>query len=155
MEASRTLLPTLLSNQTKWAGVLDVNSEGRRMFEALFSALKYFSESLRNFRGQMGGMLEFYFEPLPRRSSAAYAEAYAAYFREMSVAGRLFFPEQEFHQSVPVELCYVPAVHPAKTGGKISKDEWNAAVAKAQELVAQSERGELTDEELKRKLKEL
>ena len=42
-----------------------------------------------------------------------------------------------------------------KQRGKISKDEWNDAVAKAQELVAQSERGELTDEELKRKLKEL
>lgn len=39
--------------------------------------------------------------------------------------------------------------------GKISKDEWNTAVAKAQELVARSERGELSDEELKRKLEEL
>ena len=35
------------------------------------------------------------------------------------------------------------------------KDEWNAAVAKAQELVAQSGRGELSDEELKQKLEEL
>ena len=42
-----------------------------------------------------------------------------------------------------------------KQRGKISKDEWNAAVAKAQELVARSERGELTDEELKNKLAEL
>ena len=42
-----------------------------------------------------------------------------------------------------------------KQRGKISKDEWNAAVAKAQELVARSERGELTDEVLKQKLAEL
>ena len=42
-----------------------------------------------------------------------------------------------------------------KQRGKISIDEWNAAVAKAQELVAQSERGELTDEELKRELERL
>ena len=42
-----------------------------------------------------------------------------------------------------------------KQRGKIRKDEWNAAVAKAQELVAQSERGKLTDEELKNKLAEL
>ncbi len=42
-----------------------------------------------------------------------------------------------------------------KQRGKISKDEWNAAVAKAQELVARSERGELTDEELSRQLREL
>ena len=35
---------------------------------------------------------------------------------------------------------------------KISTSEWNAAVAKAQKLVAQSERGELSDEDLKQKL---
>ena len=39
-----------------------------------------------------------------------------------------------------------------KNRKKITLDEWNAAVAKAQELLAQSGRGELTDEELKRKL---
>ena len=42
-----------------------------------------------------------------------------------------------------------------KQRGKISTGEWNAAVAAAQDLVAQSERGELTDEELKRRLAEL
>lgn len=42
-----------------------------------------------------------------------------------------------------------------KQRGEISKDEWNTAVAKAQELVAQSEREELTDEELKRELEKL
>ncbi len=42
-----------------------------------------------------------------------------------------------------------------KQRGKISADEWNTAVAQAQELVAQSERGELTDEELARKLNQL
>ena len=38
---------------------------------------------------------------------------------------------------------------------KITIDEWNAAVAKAQGLLEQSGRGELTDENLKRKLDEL
>lgn len=42
-----------------------------------------------------------------------------------------------------------------KQRGKISTDEWNAAVAEAQDLVARSERGELTDEELKGRLAEL
>ena len=42
-----------------------------------------------------------------------------------------------------------------KQRGKISRDEWNAAIAEAQELAVQSERGELTDEELKQKLGEL
>ena len=43
---------------------------------------------------------------------------------------------------------------PRKQRGKISKDKWNAAVAAAQDLVVRSERGELTDEELKRRLVE-
>ena len=42
-----------------------------------------------------------------------------------------------------------------KQRGKISVDEWNAAVAKAQKLVAQSERGELTDEDLRKRLAKL
>lgn len=42
-----------------------------------------------------------------------------------------------------------------KQRGKISVDEWNKAVARAQELVAQSERGELTDEELRKELDQL
>ena len=42
-----------------------------------------------------------------------------------------------------------------KNRGKISVDEWNAAVARAMDLLDQSERGKLTDGELKRKLEEL
>lgn len=41
-----------------------------------------------------------------------------------------------------------------KQRGKISVDEWNAAVAEAQELLDRSERGELTDEELRRRFEE-
>ena len=42
-----------------------------------------------------------------------------------------------------------------KNRKKISLDEWNAAVARAQALLERSGRGELTDEELKRNLAEL
>ncbi len=79
-EAARSLFPDLLSDRTKWSEVLDVDSEGHRMFEDFLSGLEYFAESLRNLRGQLDGMLELYFEPLSRRSDEAYAGAYAAYF---------------------------------------------------------------------------
>ena len=62
MKTSRNLFPALLSDQTKWTETLDVDSEGHRMFEEFLSGLEYFSESLRNFRGQVQGMLELYFE---------------------------------------------------------------------------------------------
>lgn len=42
-----------------------------------------------------------------------------------------------------------------KTRGKISVNEWNNAVAKAQELLAQAEQGMLSDEVLKKQLNEL
>ncbi len=41
-----------------------------------------------------------------------------------------------------------------KQRGKISIDEWNAAVSKALDLKEQADRGELSDEELRRKLAE-
>ena len=116
VETARNLFPILLSDRAKWAETLDVDSEGHRMFEDFLSGLEYFSESLRNFRGQLDGMLELYFEPLSRRNTDAYAGAYAAYFTDMAAAGELFFPEQEFSQSFPAQLCFVPTVDSAETG---------------------------------------
>ena len=42
-----------------------------------------------------------------------------------------------------------------KSRGKISVDEWNAAVAKAMQVLEQVERGELTDDEMKERFREL
>ena len=41
-----------------------------------------------------------------------------------------------------------------KVRGKISADEWNAAVAKAMQVLEQTERGELTDDEMKERFRE-
>ena len=115
-ETARNLFSALLSDRMKWAETLDVNSDGHRMFEDFLSGLEYFSESLRNFQRQIQGMLELYFEPLSRRGSEAYAEAYATYFTDMVAAGELFFQEQEFSQSFPAQLCFVPIAHPTEAG---------------------------------------
>ena len=40
-----------------------------------------------------------------------------------------------------------------KVRGKISADEWNAAVAKAMQVLEQAERGELTDDEMKERFR--
>lgn len=55
---------------------------------------------------------------------------------------------------VEYDKAYLRLKH-RKLRGKISLDEWNSAVAKAQELLEQSEQGKLTDEDLTQKLKEL
>ncbi len=119
MGTSRNLFPALLTDRDKWSEVLDVDSDGHRRFEDFLSGLEYFAESLRNFRWQIWWMLEQYFESLSRRGSVAYAEAYAAYFTEASAAGGLFFLEQEFEQSFPAQLCFVPMAHPAEPGKAI------------------------------------
>lgn len=113
-ETARNLFPDLLSDRAKWLEVLDVDSEGHRMFEEFLSGLEYFAESLRNFRGQLDGMLELYFEPLSRRSADSYAKGYTVYFTETAAAGELFFPEQEFEQRFSVQLCFVPMAHPTE-----------------------------------------
>ena len=135
----------LMADPEKWAQVQDPNSEGHAIYQGMLTGLARFADRLLDFRGQVHGMTERYFEPLERRNSDAYAEAYADFYSQMIfVNARLF--NEDFEQSFPMEVNFVP---------KISAGEWNAAVATAQDLVAQSERGELTDEELKRRLAEL
>ena len=254
LESTYQLLPLMFSDKAKRDEVLDIHSEGHAMFEQFLNGLEYFPESLRNFRGQVVGILELYLEPLKRRSIDAYAAAYARYFTDMEAAGALF-AAQEFEQSFPVQVKFIPMAHPSEKGkvvlaekaefsylshflytdfyrglmagnatrrchncgkyflltegyntcycnnlapdetertcrkvgahrkeakgkasatpaqkeyakaynrlkarknrGKISGDDWNAAVTKAQELKDQAEQGEISDEELRRRLKEL
>lgn len=251
LETSYHLLSLMFSDKEKWDEVFDVHSEGHAMFEQFLNGLEYFPESLRNFRGQVVGILELYLEPLKRRSVDAYAVAYAHYFKDMGAAGELF-AAPEFEQSFPTQIKFVPMAHPAENGkailaekaefsylshflyadfyrglmagnaprrchncgryflltagyntcycnnlapgetertcrkvgahrkeakerasatpaqkeyakaynrlkarknrGKMSLDEWNAAVTKAQDLKEKTERGELGDEELRRRL---
>ncbi|SBW06027.1 conserved hypothetical protein [uncultured Eubacteriales bacterium] len=254
LETSHQLLQLMFSDRAKWDEVLDIHSEGHAMFEQFLNGLEYFPESLRNFRGQVVGILELYLEPLNRRSIDAYAAAYARYFTDMAAAG-IFFAESEFEQSFPTQVKFVPIAHPTMDGkvilaekaefsylshflytdfyrglmagntprrchncGKyflltegyntcycnnlapgetertcrkvgahrkeakerasatpaqreyakaynrlkarknrkrMNLDEWNAAVAKAQDLKGQAERGEISNEELRRRLQEL
>ena len=249
------LFPLLRSQKEKLAATLDERSEAHQMFQQLTDGLEYFPASLRNFRGQVTGMLEFYFELLKRRGADAYAAAYAQYFSVMRAAGAMLLGANDFEQSFPVRVKFVPMKHLSEDGKvilveqaeftylshflymdfyrglrvgnaprrchncgryflltegyntcycnniapgetertcrkvgahrkeakeragttpaqkeyakaynrlkmrkqrrKISVDEWNAAVRKAQELKAQNERGELSDEALLRQLKAL
>lgn len=244
--------PLLFSDKEKLAAALDERSEAHQMFRRLMDGLEYFPQSLRNFRGQVMGMLEFYFEPIKRRGADAYAAAYAQYFSDMRAAGSILPDMNDFEQSFPIQVKFVPMKHPAESGkvilaeraeftylshflytdfyrgltagnaprrchncgryflltegyntcycnniapgetertcrkvgahrkeakerasatpaqkeytkaynrlkarkqrGKISVDDWNAAVAKAQDLKEQTERGELSDEELRKQL---
>ena len=255
LEFAYQLLTVMSGDHEAWVEVLDVNSEGHAAFEKFLNGLEYFPESLRNFRGQVKGMLEFYFDSIKRRGVDAYAAAYAQYFSDMRVAGAMLFDANDFEESFPVQVKFVPMKHPTeddkvilaeqaeftylshflytdfyrglrmgnaprrchncgwyflltegyntrycnniapgetertcrkvgahrkeakerasatpaqkeyakaynrlkmrKQRGKISVDEWNVSVAKAQDLKAQAERGELSDEELRRQLEAL
>jgi hypothetical protein len=65
---------------------------------------------------------------------------------------------QERVTAMPAQKEYSKAYNRLKARkqrGKISVDEWNTAVAQAQDLKAQTERGELSDEELHRRLEAL
>ena len=243
-----------MADEEKWKQVQDPTSEGYAMYQGMMASLVCFVDDLRRFRQQIKGMAERYFEPLRRRNSDAYADAYSCFYADMICVSAQLLGE-DFDQSFPMQVDFVPMMYPneedrffiaekatfnsltnflrtefyrglargnaprccqncgryflltkgydtcycnniapdettrtcRKVGAhrkemrekgnrtparveydrtynrlkvrkqrkKISSDEWNAAVAKAQELVAQSGRGELTDEELKQKLDEL
>jgi len=249
------LLHTMFSDREKWEAVQDITSDEHITFEKFLNDLECFTENLYTFRGQIQWMLDFYFEPLKRRSADAYAVAYMNYFKVTSSAGAVLFDAPAFEQSFPTEVNFVPMAHPMDEGkvilaeetrfscltdflytefyralaagnaprcchncgkyflltagyntcycnniapgettrtcrkvgahnkeaqgkanrtpaqveyyraynrlktrklrGKISVDEWNTAVAKAQDILDKAERGQLTDEELKRLLTEL
>jgi len=120
---SRNLFPMLLSDNKKWNEAFTEGTEGNKMMYEFISRLEYLPESLRNFIGQVSGMLEFYFEKLPRRNSAAYAEACARYFRDMSGAGPLFSGGKPFEQSFSVQVKFTPLRHPAKNGKNILAEQ--------------------------------
>ncbi len=250
-ENSYHLFEQVMADEGKWVQIQDPASEGGALFRRMLAALVCLAGDLRGLRQQIAIMTDQYFEPLERRNSSAYADAYSRFYAQMLSVGARFFNE-DFEQSFPMEVNFVPMEHPTeadkvfiaekatfnsltnflrtefyrglamgnaprrchncgryflltkgyntcycnniapgeiertcrkvgahrkeahgkehrtpaqkeydrtynrikqrKIRGKISTDDWNAAVAKAQKLVAQSERGELTDEELKQKL---
>lgn len=116
LDTARNLFLLLFSDREKWNEALDVNAEGHAMLEDFLNGLEYFPESLRNFRGQIAGMLALYFEPLKRRGVEAYAEAYAQYFTDVDTAGRVLFDAPPFAQSFPAEIKFVPMVHSEENG---------------------------------------
>ncbi|MEY8261751.1 DUF6076 domain-containing protein [Oscillospiraceae bacterium 50-60] len=244
----------LMADKEKWAQVQDVTSAGYAKYQGMLMELICFAEGLRGFRQLVDMMAGKCLEPLKRRNSSAYAEAYSYFYMQMLSVGVQVFGA-DFEQGIPMEVSFVPMMHPTEEGkifiaekatfnslidflqtefyrglangnaprrchncgryflltsgynicycnniapsetartcrkvgahrketqgkanhtpaqkeygkaynrlkarkqrGKISEDEWNDAVAKAQELVAQSERGKLSDEKLKQLLAEL
>lgn len=75
IRSSYNLLPMLHADKQKWIEIFQDNSEGNKMFMEFLDKMEYFAESIRNFRGQIAGMLELYFENLTRRNREAYAQA--------------------------------------------------------------------------------
>lgn len=244
----------LRADEEKWTQVQDPASEGYAIYQGMLASLVCFADDLRNFRQQITIMTKKYFEPLTRRNSGAYAEAYSSFYGEMLSMAAHFFHE-DFSQSFPIEISFVPMMHQTnadeifiaekatfnrltdflrvefyrglavgnaprrchncgryflltkgyntcycnniapgetdrtcrkvgahrkearelagktpeqkefrktynrlkqrKNRKKITVSEWNAAVAQAEKILEQAERGELTDMELKEKLKEL
>ena len=97
----------LLADKEKWAEVQDSASEGRAMYYGMVDGLTVFATGLRAFRQQMKAMAEQYFEPLPRRNSAAYAQAYSAFYADMVSVGTWMF-QDDFAQKFPMEVSFVP-----------------------------------------------
>ena len=54
----------LMADPEKWAQVQDPNSEGHAIYQGMLVELACFADGLLNFRGQISGMAERYFEPL-------------------------------------------------------------------------------------------
>ncbi len=105
----------LMADREKWAQVRDPSSEGYAIYQGMMAGLACFAESIRGFRLQVTEMTRTYFEPLKRRNSDAYAQAYSRFYSDMPSIGAHIFND-EFEQSFPLEVNFVPMMHPTEEG---------------------------------------
>lgn len=112
-ENSYRLFERLMADEEKWTQMQDPASEGFVMFQGMLASLACLADSLRGFRLQIDLMARQYFEPLKRRSANAYAGAYSFFYAHMLAAGAQLF-HQSFQQSFPMEVSFVPMMHPTE-----------------------------------------
>ena len=104
-----------MANKEKWDQVQDPSAEGYAIYQGMMAGLACFAESSRAFRQQVAEMTRTYFEPLKRRTSDAYAQAYSRFYSDMLSIGVHIFND-EFEQSFPLEVDFVPMMHPTEEG---------------------------------------
>lgn len=115
VESNYHTFERLLADGEKWTQVQDPASEGHAIYQGIIAGLLCFSGGLMGLRQQIAVMMEQYFEPLERRNSGAYAEAYSAFYAHMlSVSVHLF--GEDFAQSSPVEVSFVPMMGQTNEG---------------------------------------
>ncbi len=101
----------LMEDKEKWAQVQDPASEGYAIYQGMMTGLICFADNIRRFRQQIIRRTERYFEPLKRRNSDAYAEAYSRFYGQMiSIGARIF--GADFEQTYPMEVSFVPMMYP-------------------------------------------
>ena len=105
----------LMADKEKWDQVQDPSAEGYAIYQGMMAGLACFAESIRGFRQQVTEMTRTYFEPLKRRTSDAYAQAYSRFYSDMLSIGAHIFND-EFEQSFPLEVDFVPMMHPTEEG---------------------------------------
>ena len=99
----------LMADEEKWAQVQDQTSEGHAIYRGMIASLVCFADNLQRFRKQIAGMTERYLEPLNRRKSDAYADAYSRFYADMIRIGvRL---GEDFDQSFPMKVDFVPMMY--------------------------------------------
>lgn len=77
----------LMADREKWKQVQDPASAGYAGYQGMLMELICFAERLRGFRKLIAVMTEKCLEPLKRRNSSAYAEAYSYFYMQMLSAG--------------------------------------------------------------------
>jgi len=109
---AKTVFTDLRDTPEAWGEAMHEDTAGGQLLRAFAAKVSCLPERLNNFRSQVALMLEYFFEDLPRRSSAEYGRAFDAYWRAMVTDGTKIYPFQEFEQSFPAELSFVPMRHP-------------------------------------------
>lgn len=109
-EYSYHMMKRLFADKVKWERVRTRKPEEFMAYESWLLELLHFPQELAAFRQQIAMILEQYFEPLEKRNSRAYADAYTLFYSSMMhISAQLY--HEPFEQSVPLEVSFVPMLH--------------------------------------------
>lgn len=123
-ETSYHLFPMLLARRDRWAAAATPGTDGYARLPGFFERVRAFAGRIRYVRFQIAGVLDAYFEDLPRRCPEAYAQGYQHYFIAGLLAnGGLFAQEEDFEQGFDATVRFVPLEHPGDQSKLVIAEE--------------------------------
>lgn len=113
-ELNRNAFSYLAEMPEEWEEIITPGTHGHGLMMDLIRQMEELPNQLRAFRSQVRHMADQYFAHLSTLDSKSYGVAFGRYYRTLSYQGFLHLPEQEYEQSFPAYIKFVPVILPGE-----------------------------------------